>query len=140
LGAVEHHFAMLGGEARYAGFESDHPPLVVGVLILLVKRYPMVLAYRSGESLDRNRINQVLHDLARESPWIDQCLERLGLWDDKRFPDALILSVIDHLFPVSSEPTIPSDGLESFIDAVEARLSKRDRRLWNVFTANSLDA
>ena len=131
---VQDHFTQMGGENRYPTFELDHPPLVVGILVLLEREKPGVLRLISRvDDFPRIKFNDYLRELSKLSPELYICMQALALWDKDRFDDKLLKRIISTLANDKEAFSVPRGGLYGFATLVQESIPQHQRHNWKSF-------
>ena len=132
---VQDHFAQMGGGNRYPTFELDHPPLVIGILVLLERRKPGVLSLLSQiNAFPRMKFNDYLRELSESSPELHKCMQELALWDRQRFDDKLLKCIISTLANDKEAAfSVPRGGLYGFATIVQESIPQHQRHNWKSF-------
>ena len=121
LASAEDHFARLGGQNRFPGFEPAHPALfIVGLLAANTS------APAHGLSWTPEGLHHALGRLRFDAPQLWDAMQALQPWNPARFPATLLDVARRHLAGVSPTSADIRD-FETYLDGRLPNTGSRDR-------------
>lgn len=121
LASVEDHFALLGGQNRFPGFEPAHPALFIVALLAANTSATTHKLSQTPETL-RHALSQLRFD----SPHLWDAMQALEPWNPARFPDALLHAAGQALATVTPTAADIRD-FEAYLDSRLPNNGSRDR-------------
>jgi hypothetical protein len=124
LSSAEDHFARLGGQNRYVGFDDTHPAMYI-VALLAANSFATGCEFKPT----RGGLRTALQTLESQSPRLWQAMCSLEPWNAARFPDSLLTAAWQPL--VGLCPT--EADIRDFVRYADSRLPQGQGRQRDAF-------